>query len=88
MTIEELEAHGAPRWILEGPNSGGVSGVYYWGAVVYFFHEEIGASGLDGELPVERYLNDNASTNDVRVRAAIDAIEKLVGMATPILVRP
>jgi hypothetical protein len=27
---------------------------------------------------VERYLSDNASTTDVRVRAAIDAIRKLV----------
>jgi hypothetical protein len=56
MTIEELEARGAPRWILEG----------------------LGAGGLDGELPVDQYLKDNASTTDVRVRAAIDAIANLV----------
>jgi len=78
MTLDELMANDAPRWILEGPNSGGVSGVMYWRSVVYFFHEEIGSGGLDGEVSVERYLSDNASTTDVRVRAAVDAIQKLV----------
>ncbi len=78
MTMDELVAHDAPRWILEGPNSGGVSGVIYWRSVVYFFHEEIGSGGLDGEVPVDRYLSDNAGTTDVRVRDAIEAIEKLV----------
>jgi hypothetical protein len=76
MTMDELVA--APRWILEGPNSGGVSGVIYWRSVVYYFHEEIGCGGIDGEIAVDRYLSDNAGTTDVRVRDAIDAIAKLV----------
>jgi len=77
MTLEELDANDAPRWILDGPDSGGVRGIYYWRGVVYFFFEEIGAGGLNAEMPVERYLSEHADTTDVRVRQAIDSIQKL-----------
>jgi len=77
VTLEELDANQAPRWILDGPDSGGVRGIYYWNGVVYFFFEETSAGGLDADMPVERYLSEHADASDVRVRQAIAAIQKL-----------
>ena len=75
---DHLSSSTAERtWIIEGPNSGGVSGWHLWRGHLFAFANGFGYADVDPGIPVAEFLNRYKNKQEGRLQQMIDELREM-----------